>query len=249
MCKQQRNFLQSLWAVAVLGGVLSMSNLLMAQAPVTGTPAPSETVPAVQATAAVTQPIVHNWQLKKLDGRINLVVNPDGTWIFSGSFKDKKPGDDFDVTFALKSSTGAVYLFHYEGDAASGVDFSKQGESPILKDDFPTFAHHAWSGVYTFHLSAEGRKARYEAEEKKKEEIRRAEEEARKRHDEKVVAEKKAEEKQEAAAEVAWEEQYAREHSSGGGGGGGSSIAGVASTISSVVGSVGSAIGSIAAIF
>jgi hypothetical protein len=249
MCKQ-RNLMQRFRSVAVLGGVLFVSNVLMAQAPATGTPAPSESKPVMQATAAVTEPIVHNWHLKKLDGQINLVVNPDGTWIFSGSFKDKKPGDDFDVTYALKSSTGAVYLFHYEGDAASGVDFSKQGVSSILKDDFSTFAHHAWSGVYTFHLSAEGRRARYEAAEKKKEEIRRAEEEARKRHDEKLLAQKKAEERQEARAEVAWEEQYASQHPSGsGGGGGGSSVAGVASTISSVVGSVGSVVGDIAACF
>jgi len=232
MCKQ-RNLMQSFRSVAVLGGVLLVSNVLMAQAPATGTPAPTESKAVEQTTAPVTQPIVHNWQLKKLDGKINLVVNPDGTWIFSGN---------------LKSSTGAVYLFHYEGDAASGVDFSKQGISSILKDDFSTFAHHAWSGVYTFHLSAEGRKARYEADEKKKEEIRRAEEEARKRHDEKLLAEKKAEERQEARAEVAWEEQYASQHPSGGGGGG-SSVAGVASTISSVVGSVGSVVGDIAACF
>jgi hypothetical protein len=245
---KQRNFVQSFRSTAVLGGVLLVSNVLMAQAPATGTPAPSESMAVVQTTVPVTQPIVHNWQLKKLDGKINLVVNPDGTWIFSGSFKNKKPGDDFDITFALKSSTGAVYLFHYEGDAASGVDFSKQGQSVILKDDFATFAHHAWSGVYTFHLSTAGRKARYEAEEKKKEEIRRAEEEARKRHDEKLVAEKKAEEKQEARAEAQWEEQYASQHPSGGGGGG-SSIAGVASTVSSVVSSVGSVVGDIAACF
>lgn len=244
---RKRNVMQNLRSVAVLGGVLLASNFLMAQTPATGTPAPTESKTAVQTTAAVTQPITHNWQLKKLDGTINLVVNPDGTWIFSGNFKNKKPGDDFDVTFALKSSTGAVYLFHYEGDAASGVDFSKQGQSLILKDDYASFAHHAWSGVYTFHLSAAGRKARYEAEEKKKEEIRREEAEARKRHDEKVVAEKKAEEKKEAQAEVAWEEQYASQHSSGGGGG--TSIAGVASTVSSVVSSVGSVVGDIAACF
>jgi hypothetical protein len=249
MCRQ-RNLMQSFRSVAVLGGVLLVSNVLMAQVPATGTPEPTESKAVEQTTAPVTQPIVHNWQLKKLDGKINLVVNPDGTWIFSGNFKNKKPGDDFDVSFALKSSTGAVYLFHYEGDASSGVDFSKQGVSSILKDDFSTFAHHAWSGVYTFHLSAEGRKARYEADEKKKAEIRRAEEEARKRHDEKMVAEKKAEEKQEAQAEVAWEEKYASQHPSGsGGGGGGSSVAGVASTISSVVGSVGSVVGDIAACF
>ncbi|MGA8938751.1 MAG: hypothetical protein WB439_06255 [Acidobacteriaceae bacterium] len=234
--------------------MLLISSFLMAQTPATGTPAPSESMEAVQTTAAVTQPIVHNWQLKKLDGRINLMVNPDGTWVFSGGFKDKKPGDDFDVTFALKSSTGAVYLFHYEGDASSGVDFSKQGESVILKDDYSTFANHAWSGVYTFHLSAEGRRARYEALEKKKAEIRLAAAEARKRHDEKMVAEKKAEEKQEAREELAWEEQYASQHPNGGGGSGPGSVLssigrGVSSTVGSVVSSVGSVVGDVLSIF
>ncbi|MGA7158082.1 MAG: hypothetical protein WBY53_14610 [Acidobacteriaceae bacterium] len=246
--RKQRKLIQTLRSVAVVGGVLMMSNLVMAQAPATGTPAPTEILTAMPTTVAAAQPIVHNWKLKKLDGEINLLVNPDGTWNFSGHFSNKKPGDNFSVTFALKSNTGAVYLFHYIGDASSGVSFSKQGQSLILKDDYATFSHHEWSGVYTFHLNGAGRRARYEAMEKKREEIRRAEEEARKRHDEKMVAEKKEEEKQEAQAEVRWEEQYANEHPAGGGGGG-TSVAGVASTISSVVSSVGSVVGTVAALF
>lgn len=231
----------------VMSGLALLPGLVRAQAPATA--APSESLPSAQVTSAPSAPIVQNWTLHKLKGSVNLVVNPDGTWIFSGGFADKKPGHNFDITFALKSSTGAIYLFHYEGDAANGVQFSKQGESPLLKDDFATFAHHHWSASYVFHLNEEGRLARYEALEKKREAIHKAEVEARKRHDEKVVAEKKAEERQEASAEYQWELQYAQQHGGSSGGGGGSSVSSVCSTITSIAGTASSVIGDIAGLF
>jgi hypothetical protein len=197
--------------------------LAISQAPPAGTPAPAESTPVAEATAPPSKPIVVNWTLKRLDGKVNIVVNPDGTWLFSGGFKDKKPGDDFDISIGIKSSTGAIYVFHYEGDAAHGVEFSKQGSSAILKDDFSTFAHHGWSGSYNFHLSEAARRARYEAMERKREQIRKEEEEARKRKDEKMVAEKKAEEKRQAREEITYEQQHPGqpappEQGSGGGG-------------------------------
>ncbi len=179
-----------------------------AQTPAAGTPAPTEATPVTQATVAPSKPIIVNWTLKKLDGKVNIVVNPDGTWHFSGGFKDKKPGDDWNISIGIKSSTGAIYIFHYEGDAAHGVEFSKQGSSTILKDDFTSFSHHGWSGSYNFHLSEAARHARYEAMERKREQLRKDEEEARKRKDEKLVAEKKAEEKKQAREEITYEQQH-----------------------------------------
>lgn len=243
--------LKSLRGLAVFTVAALATNLAFAQAP--GTPAPpSESAPAASATSTPTKPIVTNWKLHKLDGNVNLTVNPDGTWIFSGGFKEHKKELDWDITVALKARTGAVYLFHYEGDASNGVEFSKQGQSPILADDFASFANYKWSGTYSFHLTAAGRRARYEAEQRKLEQIRKEEAEARKRRDEKIVAEKKAEERAEAKAEMQWEENYARSHQGGGGGGGssiGSDISSAVNTVGSVVSSVGSVVGDIASFF
>jgi hypothetical protein len=194
--------------VALFAICIFLVNLSLAQSPAAGTPAPNESTPATQATVAPSKPIVVNWTLKKLDGKVNIVVNPDGTWIFSGGFKNKKPNDDWDISIGIKSITGAIYIFHYEGDAAQGVEFSKQGSSTILKDDFSTFAHNGWSGSYNFHISEAARRAHYEAMERKREALRKEEEEARKRKDEKLVAEKKAEEKKQAQEEVAYEQQH-----------------------------------------
>jgi hypothetical protein len=104
-----------------------------------------------------TRSIVVNWRFKNAPGSANLVVNPDGTYLFSGSYKQKVLGE-FDILLGLKSSLGAVYLFHYEGNASNGVLWSKPGTSTVLKDDFKTFTKLDWSGGYRFHLTAEGRK-------------------------------------------------------------------------------------------
>jgi hypothetical protein len=253
--------LKSLRALAALTLAALATTLVVAQAPKSApagtTPAaasaPAEGAPATAATASPTKPLVADWKLKKLNGNVNVTVNPDGTYLFSGSFSDKKKDLDFDITFALKSRTGGVYLFHYEGDASNGIQFSRTGESPILKDDFASFDHYKWAAHYCFHLTAAGRRERYEAEQRKLEKIRKEEAEARKRKDEKLVAEKKAEEKAEAKAEMEWEENFARTHQpapSGGGkssGGGGvmSDISSAVNTVGSVLGSVGSGIGDV----
>lgn len=110
----------------------------------------------VQHTAPSNGPIVVNWQFKKAPGLVNLVVNQDGTYIFSGHYKRKVPNKDIEIVLALKSSLGAVYLFHYVANAANGVQWSKQGQSAILKDDFKTFrTKHDWAGSYKFWLTAE----------------------------------------------------------------------------------------------
>ena len=245
---------------AVLAVTVLASHQAFAQAPApSAAPTPMETAPVeTAAPAPATNPIVHNWHLNKLDGHLNLVVNPDGTYVFSGGFKDKKPGYDWDITGALKSSLGAVILFHYEGDASHGIEFSKQGKSAILADDFATFTgKHQASWSYRFHLSAEGRRARFEAMERKREQLRKEEAEARKRHDEKVVAQKRAEQKQEAQDELAWEQQYAQQHPTpsggasapSGGGGIGGVVGGVVNSVTGALGSIGGAVSGLLGMF
>jgi hypothetical protein len=205
--------------------IILATGYALAQAPAAGTPAPAEAAPLAQVTVPPSKPINDHWTLHRLQGKIDVLVNPDGTYDFSGSFKDKKPGDDFDITWALKSSTGALYLFHYEGDAANGIEFSKTGQSAILKDDFATFAHHGWSAVYSFHLSAAGRRAHYEAMEKKREQLHKEEEAAEKAHNEAVLKQKREEELAEAKAELKWEESYESSHPGGNPSSSGGSVA------------------------
>lgn len=220
-----------------------------------GTTAPTEASPVESAPPAPpTKPIVHTWKLKKLNGSVNLTINPNGTSDFSGGFKDKKPGYDWDISMAVKSSTGAIIVYHYEGDASNGVQFSKTGSSAFISDDFSTFTKkHSWSGVYTFHLSAAGRRKHYEEMEARRKKLHEEAVEAIKKHDKELLKQKKAEEKAEAKAETEWEQNYANQHpaggSTGGGGGIGSALSGVASTVGSVVNSVGGVVGDIASFF
>jgi hypothetical protein len=245
--------------LAVLAVAVLVANLANAQTgtPATGTPAPSETMHATTPPPTPpAKPITINWKLHKLDGNVNLTINPDGSSDFSGGFKDKKPYDDWDITIAVKSTTGAVIVYHWEGDASNGVQFSKTGSSAFMKDDFSSFASkHTWSGVYTFHLTKEGRKKHYEEMEAKRKKLHEEAEEAIKKHDEQLLKQKRAEEKAEAQAEAKWEENYASQHPSGGGGsssggGGGSSVlSSIGSTVSSAVSDVGSVLGDIGSFF
>ena len=214
--------------------VFAVSAATAQTSPAATAAAPAEASPVV-SHPATTGPISHNFTLKKVDGTLNILVDPDGTWNFSGSTK-AFPGKDFDVSLALKNSTGAVVLFQYIGDASHGIQFSKQGKNDILKENFASFASsHKSAWEYRLYESAAGKRALYEAREKKKEELRKAEEEARKKHDEQLAAEKKAELKAEEQAEMKWENQQKQQS---GGGGGGTSVGSVLGTIGSVVGSV-----------
>jgi|CZKF01.1.fsa_nt_gi hypothetical protein len=220
--------------------VFAVSSATAQNSPTTTAAAPAEASPVVSHPAA-PGPISHNYTLKKIDGTLNILVDPDGTWNFSGNTK-AFPGKDFDVSLALKNSTGAVILFQYVGDASHGIQFSKQGQNQILKENFASFASsHKSAWEYRIYESSAGKKAAYEAREKKREEIRKAEEEARKRHDEKVAAEKKAELKAEEQAELKWEQQQQaqqKQQQSSGGGGGGTSVGSVLSTVGAVAGAV-----------
>jgi len=113
-------------------------------------------VTGIQHATHTTGPLVVNWHFKKAPGSANLVVNSDGTYLFSGNYNRKAP-EVFDILLGLKSSLGRIYLFNYAGDASNGVQWSKHGKSAILKDDFNTFDKHDWIGSYRFHLTAEGR--------------------------------------------------------------------------------------------
>jgi hypothetical protein len=203
--------------------------------------APAEASPVV-SHPATTGPISHNYTLPKVDGTLNILVDPDGTWNFSGKTK-AFPGKDFDVTLALKNTDGAVVLFQYVGDATHGIMFSKQGQNDILKENFASFAKsHKSAWEYRLYENAAGKRQLYEERLRKREELLKAEQEAKKRHDEQVAAQKKAELKAEEQAELKWEQQQQaqqqHQQQSSGGGGGGSSVGSVLSTIGSVAGAV-----------
>ncbi len=206
-------------------------------------------VSLLQHAPPTSGPIVVNWTFKKGTGSANLTVNSDGSYVFSGQYNGKKPGKDFDIALALKASTGAVILFHYMGDAADGVQWSKQGQSGILKDDFALFAGKLdWNAEYHFSETSAARHADYEAKRKRLEDLRKAEEEARKLHDAKLLAERKAARRREEQAQLAQEQQ---QRSAGGGGGSSvvSTIGDVCSGIASVAGDVGGAVNAVESLF
>jgi len=233
MSKQLSIFKHS--AIALLAVLAFAVSTVMAQTAPAATPA--EAGPA-QAAPATTGPISHNITLKKIDGNINILVNEDGTWLFSGSAKSWKD-KDYDVSLALRANTGAIYVFHWVGDATHPIQFSKSGKSGILKDDFVNFQkghHYAWT--YRYYESAAGKKALYEAQQKKREELAREEKEAREKHDAKLEAEKKAEQKKLAQQELAQERAQAAQQQKSSGGGIGSTISSVVNTVGSVASGV-----------
>jgi hypothetical protein len=199
---------------------------------------PNTEASLIQHVMPATGPIVVNWAFKKGSGAANLTVNPDGTYVFSGQYSGKKPNKDFDISLQLKASTGAFLLFHYVGDASNGVQWSNQGQSEILKDDFSLFSgKRDWNAEYHFGETAAGRRAEYEAEKRKLEELRKAEEEAIKKKDAKLAAERKAAREKEEQAQLAHEQQIAQQqHQSSGGG------SSVWSTVGDVCAGIGTAL-------
>ena len=115
----------------------------------------------IQHAAQSNGPIVVNWHFKKDPGSANLIVNPDGTYLFSGNYKQRVPSKDLEVVIVLKSTLGGHIGFRYVGNVSNGaVQWSKQGQSAILKENFKTFAGpHDWGGTYRFWLTASARKA------------------------------------------------------------------------------------------
>jgi hypothetical protein len=232
--------------VAACALVGSLASFAVAQVPATD---PDTENCLVQHAPPSTGPIVVNWSFKKNGGTANLTVNPDGTYLFSGQSAAKKPNKDFDIAFALKGSGGGIMLFHFTGDAASGTQWSKQGQSEILKDDFSMFAIKIdWTAEYHFSESSAGKRAEYEAKRKKLEDLRKAEEEALKKKDAKLAAEKRADRRREEQAQLAQERQAAQQHQSGGSSVV-STIGDVCGGIASVAGDIGGAVNAVESLF
>jgi hypothetical protein len=172
-------------------------------------------VEAVHATPA--SPIVHTWRLQNVNGNLDLIVHPDGSYVFAGEMPDRKPGALWDVTVALKNTRGNALLFHYEGDSSNGVQFAKEGQSAILRENFASFAaDHQATWTYTFQSDAPERRAQFEAMERRKEQLRREEQQAVAARNAQLIAQKRQEQTDEAKAELAWEENYARTHQAAG---------------------------------
>jgi hypothetical protein len=222
---------------SLLAVFLFAANSAIAQ---TTAPSTAKETSGVQQLAAATGPIVVKWELKKLKGEANLVVNPDGSYVFSGEVKDKKKNKDLVIVVALKSSLGAVIVFHFEGDTTHGVTWSHQGQSKILKDDFKTFSGKiSWVGEWRLPLDKEGMAKLYEARQKKKEELKKEEEEAREKKDKKLAAERKKEREKLQQKEIAEAQAAAAQQQSGGS----SALAeftSVAQTVGSVVNTISS---------
>jgi hypothetical protein len=221
----------SLFAISL---VIATSSFAQTTAP---NAAPAAVVPkensGVIHRAASPGPIVVKLDFRKVDGSANLTVNPDGTYLFSGTVKDKKPGRDFDISLALKSSLGGIIVFRFAGDAANGVQWSKQGQSDILKDNFRTFSgKDDWDVEWRLPLNAKGIAMRYEEREKRKEKLKMEIDAAIKRHDQKVADERKAAlEKEQKAEQEQAQHQQAQS-------GGGSSVGSVLGTIGAVAGTI-----------
>jgi hypothetical protein len=152
----------------------------------------TEAAPPAASTPAAPHPITVQWTFKDGKGVANLLLNPDGSYIFSGNYRDHKQYKDFDITLGLKASTGAVFLWRFAGDASRGVSWSKQGKHSILAEDMPLFTTHIrWHAGYHFSESRAGRRHEYEVREAKREEAWRRFEEAKKHNDRKLEDENK----------------------------------------------------------
>jgi hypothetical protein len=221
------------YALALISIMVFAVSSVMAQTPAT---TPTGASP-VLTNPATTGPISHNYKLPKINGTLNITINSDGTWDFSGTGK-AFPHKDYDVSLALRNPMGEMILFQYIGDATNGIQFSKQGQTEILKDNFASFAKgHSAAWAFRFSEDKEGRRLAYEARMKKLEALRREEEEARKKHEEKIAAEKKAAREKEEQQQIAAERAQQQKQSSSGGGG--SSAGSVMSTIGTVAGIAG----------
>lgn len=127
---------------------------------------PVEITPPHQALPQ-NGPIVVNWHFKDKTGAVNLTVNPDGTYLFSGNYHKVQPYRDLDISVALQNSLGAEYVFQYILYAGvippGGLQWSKEGKSAVLMDDFKTFKKkYHWVGSYRIVETAAGKKAAYQ---------------------------------------------------------------------------------------
>ena len=118
----------------------------------------------VQHAPAAKGPIVVNWRFKNKSGSVNLTVNPDGTYLFSGTYNRPQQYQDLDVVLALKNHLGGAFVFEEVVPIGAmphgGLRWSKTGREAVLKDDYKTFgAGHDWAGYYRLRLSTDGQYA------------------------------------------------------------------------------------------
>jgi hypothetical protein len=218
-------------------GVAQSATPAAAQSPTAAdVDAEKESSGVMSAEAPSTGPLVINYPFNKHNGHVNLMVAPDGTYLFSVEEKENMPDKDLDVALALQSLDRGVVCFHYAADAAKGVDGSKQGKSDILRDFFNTFGKHNYTVEYRFTESKQGKAKLYEEQEAKKEKLRKEEKEAKERHDEKLAAEKKAELEKEEKTQREDAQRAAQQSATQSSGGGGSSVW---STVGDVFGAIG----------
>ncbi len=206
----------------------------------------SPTSSGVNQSTQSSGPIVVNWNIteshakpKVINGityepvqkkaNVNLTVNQDGSWNFSGSFP-ANPNRDIDVVVGLKSSEGTIVLFRYAGSLVNGGQWNQTGSNQTLKDNFKAFSPAHWYANYRQPLSAEGIAKLYADKEANKKAMAAAQK-----------AEAEAQEKAEVAAEAARQKSNSNTSSNGG-----SSVMGdVANVLTGGLSSLGSAILSI----
>jgi hypothetical protein len=191
-----------------------------------------------------TGPIVIDWKFKvghrkykdidgtlyetqEAKGEVNLTVNDDGSWNFSGTFPAKHL-HDVDIVVGLKSSEGTLILFRHSGGIENGMTFNKQGTSQTIKDNFEAFRkHYTWYATWRTPLSSEGVAKRYEERKRHKEQLA---DEDRKKEEEK--------ERRQAAREAMDAARYRQAQQGGGQNNGGGLVGGLVSNSISTLGKV-----------
>lgn len=110
-------------------------------------------------------PIVDNWKIQKTrkdnfgqkvelnQGTINLTLNSDGSWNFSGQMNQKYVrACHLYVVIAVKSSEGTLIPFSHSASLSENhpeaYSWEKQGNDRTIKDNFKAFqkSGHDWAG-------------------------------------------------------------------------------------------------------
>jgi len=110
-------------------------------------------------------PIVDNWKIQKSrkdnfgqkvelnEGTVNLTLNSDGSWNFSGQMNQRYVGAcRLYVVIAVKSSEGTLIPFSHSASLSENhpesYSWEKQGNDRTVKDNFKAFqkSGHDWAG-------------------------------------------------------------------------------------------------------
>jgi hypothetical protein len=216
---KKANWLIFLLAALLIGGI----TCLAADSP------KSENSGLQQGTTKSAKTIVDNWQFKDGKGFANVMLESDGHYLFSGKFVQDVKDEDFDISLALKSSEGGIIVVRYVGDATHGVEWSKEGYSDIVKQNFNSFSKHNFAGSYYCTINTEGRLKEYIKAEQKTINLLEKEVIAWERKDEKLAKQLQAEREK-----LAQQQAQQQNNNSGGG----SSIGSVLGTIGTVAATV-----------